>query len=58
MGKIFALRQEALGNFRDLGASIQRLCTLAADGRVSNLVDEEIALLPTVDSSPDTVAKI
>lgn len=34
------------GNFRDLGASIQRLCTLALRGRITiTMVDEEIAQL-------------
>lgn len=35
-----------LGNFRDLGASIQRLCTLAPRGRITQaMVAEEIATL-------------
>ncbi|WP_295315740.1 RNA repair transcriptional activator RtcR [Roseobacter sp.] len=34
------------GNFRDLGASVQRLCTLAPRGRITTrMVDEEITTL-------------
>lgn len=34
------------GNFRDLGASIQRLCTLATRGRITvSMVEEEISVL-------------
>ena len=36
------------GNFRDLGASIQRLCTLAPRGRITvAMVEDEISLLKT-----------
>jgi len=44
----FATSQEAAwhGNFRELGASVMRMATLAEDGRISlMLVDEEIARL-------------
>ncbi|RYG91707.1 AAA family ATPase [Loktanella sp. IMCC34160] len=45
-----------LGNFRDLGASIQRLCTLAPRGRITQaMVAEEIAMLQSTwqESSRD-----
>ena len=41
------------GNFRDLGASVERLCTLAGDGRVTvDLVDEELDRLRRAGSGP------
>jgi len=42
------------GNFRDLSASISRLCTLAERGRITlAMVDEEIATLTTLWSPAD-----
>ncbi|WP_428645061.1 RNA repair transcriptional activator RtcR [Roseibium sp.] len=43
------------GNFRDLGASVQRLCTLAPRGRITlALVDQEIDALQTQWRSAET----
>jgi transcriptional regulatory protein RtcR len=44
------------GNFRDLGASITRMATLAEHGRITvDVVDEEIARLQRIWGSPSAV---
>ncbi|MCL2724879.1 MAG: RNA repair transcriptional activator RtcR [Polyangiaceae bacterium] len=62
---VFATSPEAIwpGNFRDLGASVTRMSTLAPGGRVTvPLVDEELVRLRLLfaafeDNAPETIAE-